>query len=82
MAPAGLAVLDEWEGVAGGHYARMNAAVVRTDDGTTVEAVTYVALKTGDGLRPTREYLGHLLAGRDLLPADYCRRLAATPTFD
>jgi hypothetical protein len=82
MAPAGLTVLDEWEGVAGGHYARMNAAVVRTDDGTTVEAVTYVALKTGDGLRPTREYLGHLLAGRDLLPADYCRRLAATPTFD
>ena len=46
-------------------------AVVRADTGETVDAVVYVALKVGEGLRPTREYLGHLLAGRDLLPADY-----------
>ena len=44
--------------------------------------MVYVALKVGEGLRPTREYLGHLLAGRDLLPADYWERLKATPTLD
>ena len=82
MAPQGLAVLDEWEGVAGGHYTRLTVPVTRTDSGAIVDAVTYVALKVGTGLRPTREYLGHLLAGRDLLPADYCRLLEATPTFD
>lgn len=78
----GFDALDHWEGVATGHYERRTVSVVRTDTGVTVEAVTYVALLTGHGLRPTREYLGHLLAGRDLLPADYCEWLKATPTFD
>ena len=47
-----------------------------------VEAITYVALLTGEDLRPTRAYLDHLLAGRDLLPEDYCRWLGATLTID
>ena len=71
MPEAGLDVLDIWEGVAGGHYARRSVAVVRGDSGETVPAVTYTALKVGDGLKPTREYLAHLLAGEDLLPPDY-----------
>jgi cation transport regulator ChaC len=78
----GFNVLDRWEGVAGGHYERRIVPVVRADTGETIEAVTYVALLTGEGLRPTREYLAHLLAGRDLLPADYWEWLRATPTFD
>jgi len=78
----GFEVLDRYEGVAGGHYERRTVAVVRGDAGVTVEAITYVALLTGEDLRPTRAYLSHLLAGRDLLPADYCRRLAETPTVD
>ena len=82
MPDAGLEVLDVWEGVASGHYERRLLPVVRTDTGTTVEAVAYVALKVGEGLRPTREYLGHFLAGRDLLPADYWEMLKATPTLD
>lgn len=82
MPAAGLKVLDVFEGVAGGHYERRTVPVVRADTGATVEAVTYVALKRGAGLKPTREYLGHLLAGRDLLPADYFQRLEATPTLD
>jgi cation transport regulator ChaC len=82
LPPGGFAVLDRWEGVAGGHYERRTVPVVRADTGETVEAITYVALLTGDGLRPTREYLGHLLAGRDLLPAAYWEWLRATPTFD
>lgn len=82
MPEAGLEVLDLWEGVAGGHYTRRTVPVVRADTGETVDAVVYVALKVGEGLRPTREYLDHLLAGRDLLPADYWERLSATPTLD
>jgi gamma-glutamylcyclotransferase len=82
MPEAGLEVLDIWEGVAGGHYERRTVRVVRADTGEAVDAVVYVALKVGEGLRPTRDYLGHLLAGRDLLPADYWERLNATPTLD
>lgn len=78
----GFAILDRFEGVAGGHYERRLVPVVRPDTGATVEAITYVALKVGPGLRPTRHYLGFLLAGRDLLPADYVGWLEATPTFD
>ena len=79
---AGLEVLDIWEGVAGGHYERRTVPVVRADSGKAVEAITYVALITAPDLRPTRDYLGHLLAGRDLLPADYCAWLGTTPTID
>jgi cation transport regulator ChaC len=78
----GFEILDRYEGVAGGHYEQRNMPVVRADTGATVEAVTYVALLVGEALRPTRDYLGHLLAGRDLLPPDYCARLGAAPTID
>jgi gamma-glutamylcyclotransferase len=78
----GFEVLDRWEGVAGGHYERRIVPVMRADTGEAVEAIVYVALLTGEGLRPTRDYLSHLLAGRDLLPADYWEWLRATPTFD
>lgn len=79
---AGFRILDCCEGVASGDYERRTVAVVRADTGITVEAITYVALLTGQGLRPTRAYLGHLLAGRDLLPGDYWEWLRATPTLD
>ncbi len=82
LPPKGFDVLDHYEGVQGGHYRRHTVPVVRADSGETVEAVTYVALKVGEGLKPTRLYLGCLLAGRDLLPADYWERLAATSTLD
>ncbi|MBI3198099.1 MAG: gamma-glutamylcyclotransferase [Rhodospirillales bacterium] len=82
LPPSGFEVLDVHEGVASGHYERRTLPVVRADNGETVEAIAYVALKVAAGLRPTRDYLGHLLAGSDLLPADYLERLKATPTID
>jgi gamma-glutamylcyclotransferase len=82
LPPRGFEVLDRYEGVAAGHYERRVVPVVRADTGATLEAITYVALLVGEELRPTRDYLGHLLAGRDLLPSDYCARLGATPTID
>jgi gamma-glutamylcyclotransferase len=78
----GFEVLDHYEGVAGGHYERLSVPVVRGDTGAPVEAITYVALLTGEDLRPTRAYLDHLLAGRDLLPAEYFRWLSETLTVD
>ena len=68
--------------MAGGHYERRIVPVVRADTGETVDAVTYVALLVGEELRPTRDYLGHLLAGRDLLPDEYSAWLGATKTID
>ncbi len=56
--------------------------VMRGDTGEKVEAIVYVALMQGEGLRPQRAYLECLLAGRDLLPPDYWDQLAAMPTFD
>lgn len=82
LSPKGFEVLDVHEGVAGGHYVRRTVPVVRADNGETVEAIAYVALKVAAGLRPTRAYLAFLLAGGDLLPADYLEWLRATPTVD
>lgn len=79
---AGFDVLDIYEGVADRHYERRTIRVVRGDTGDAVEAIAYVALMQGDGLKPQRAYLDCLLAGRDLLPSDYWDQLAATPTFD
>lgn len=79
---AGFEVLHIYEGVAGGHYERRTVRVVRPDTGEEVEAIVYVALVRGEGLKPQRAYLDCLLAGRDLLPPDYWEQLAATPTFD
>ena len=78
----GFDVLDRFEGVVSGHYERRTVRVVRPDIGIDVEAITYVALKVGEGLRPTREYLDFLLAGRDLLPVAYWEWLRATATID
>ena len=82
LPPKGFEILDHWEGVATGHYERQTVPVLRADNGETVDAITYVALRVAEGLRPTREYLTHLLAGRDLLPADYWEKLRTTPTLD
>lgn len=83
MPEAGLVVLDRYEGVATRQYQREIVKVVRADTGAAVEAMTYVALNIGeDSLRPLRSYLGHLLAGRDFLPTDYCARLEGHPCAD
>ena len=64
--------------MAGGHYERRTVPVVRADTGVRRSRRSPMSrCKVGEGLRPTREYLGHLLAGRDLLPADYAGRADA-----
>lgn len=73
--------LDPFEGVPT-HYKRstVNVAV----DGGMCAAEVYVAVpqRTLPGLKPTREYLAHLIKGSDLLSADYVAKLKETPTAD
>lgn len=74
---AGLRNLDKYEGVNAGHY-RRDTVKVRTPDGELVEAAVYVAEAgmTQEGLKPTREYLDHLLAGKEELSPEYYAQLA------
>ncbi|MCX8189580.1 MAG: gamma-glutamylcyclotransferase, partial [Nitrososphaeria archaeon] len=55
----------------------------RLDSGEQLEAVTYVAnpRKIKDGLKPSREYLNHLLKGCDLLSKEYCEKLRLQETL-
>jgi gamma-glutamylcyclotransferase len=75
--------LDRKEGVRSGDYLRAVLSV-GLDDGSRVDAIAYVAhsSKVRPGLKPTREYLGHLLAAADLLSHEYVERLKATVTLD
>ncbi|MCW5744665.1 MAG: gamma-glutamylcyclotransferase [Alphaproteobacteria bacterium] len=84
MPSAGLDLLDVDEGVARGQYRRHAIRVQRADSGDWVDATMYVALPAvvAPNLRPPRWYLEHLLAGRDLLSADYYARLAGVATAD
>ena len=77
----GFEVLDRYEGVAGGHYERRTCRCARRHR-RHGRGDHLCRAADGEDLRPTRAYLGHLLAGRDLLPADYFRRLSETPTVD
>ena len=78
----GLDILDYFEGYP--EQYRRELVKVRTDEGKYVFAVTYIAQpdKTADELMPTREYLGYLLGGRDLLGNEYASRLEETKTID
>ena len=74
--------LDVFEGYPV-HYRRDEVTVV-TEDGREINAFVYIANddKTADGLKPSKEYLGHLLAGQDLLSEDYFNNLQKTETLD
>ncbi|OAT80321.1 gamma-glutamylcyclotransferase family protein [Desulfotomaculum copahuensis] len=78
-----LQKLDCYEGVPA-HYIRYQINVVRQDKGEVVAAVTYVANpdKVRDGLKPTREYLNHLLAGKDYMSEKYIQHLRAVEILD
>lgn len=72
-----LEALDKCEGVNAKEYERVKIDVA-LEGGKTVSANVYIALKTDDSLKPTREYLDSLLAGGEYLPADYVKRLEGT----
>jgi len=67
--------LDEYEGYPN-HYERIKVRVILNNK-EEMEAITYKAKsdKVRKGLKPSKEYLDHLLKGCDLLSEEYCERL-------
>lgn len=63
------------------HYARITVTV-KTESGLQ-ECQTYQAQpdKTADGLVPSRNYLNHILAGRDFLSKQYYEALDQSQTY-
>ncbi|MDR7415266.1 MAG: gamma-glutamylcyclotransferase family protein [Armatimonadota bacterium] len=77
LTSAELSYLDRCEGVPG-HYERRQVEVM-TREGEIIHAQTYIANreKVSAGLRPTREYLDHILKGAKEhgLPAEYVEEI-------
>jgi len=77
-----LKKLDNYEGHPY-HYDRKEMEV-ELEDGTKVKAWVYVANPNmvKEGLKPSREYLSHLLKGCDLLSEEYCEKLRSVKTLE
>lgn len=58
------------------------ALTVKDDSGRDVRCIAYIAERTGEGLRPTREYLHHLLKGSALLSEPYREFLIRVKTAE
>ena len=65
------------------HYDREEIDVLSYDN-KRVKAWVYIARqdKTRANLKPTREYLDHLLAGQDILKSEHVARLKSVQTLD
>lgn len=74
--------LDKYEGYPK-HYDK-DTVSVQLDDGTMIDAITYIAQPNmiKEGLRPTREYLDHLLVVNDMLSKSYYENLKSWSTLN
>ena len=72
--------LDRTEGVHHGAYTRLEVAPL-TGDGAALAAFTYTSSRSREGRKPSRRYLGLLLAGarHHGLPDEWIARLRAWP---
>ena len=79
---ASLPILDDKEKYPK-HYLKIPIKVLLPSDGKEVCAITYIANpdKIRDGLKPCRDYLNHLLEGRDFLSKGYLEWLEGTETL-
>ncbi len=77
---ADLGALDRYEGYPT-HYTR-EELMVTLDSGQRTSAMVYIAKleKVVAGLKPSAEYIQHLLAGRKLLSEEYIKMLQAVAT--
>lgn len=57
---------------------------VKLDNGIEIDSFTYIAQpnKISNGLKPTKEYLSHYLAAKDILSKRYYKKLKSWPTLD
>jgi gamma-glutamylcyclotransferase len=75
MTDKDIAKLDQFEGVPT-HYIRQ--AINVECEGKITNALTYIAVTVKEGLKPSPEYLNHLLAGKAYLSEAYYQQLANT----
>jgi gamma-glutamylcyclotransferase (GGCT)/AIG2-like uncharacterized protein YtfP len=75
-----MAAMDKVEGVP--HAYRRETVAIVDGEGRRVEAITYVANRTGE-FRPNKSYLTVILRGASAqsLPCDYIRTLEQTQTL-
>jgi cation transport regulator ChaC len=80
LAAAAADRLDRTEGVHRGFYQRLPVEL-RAFDGGSLSAFTYASTRGVAGRKPSRRYLGLILAGARLhgLPDDWVARLRALP---
>jgi len=78
-----LPKLDKCEGYPN-HYLKVPIKLALPPNNKEVCAITYIAHpnKIRDGLKPSRDYLEHLLAGKDILSKPYFEWLKRTETLD
>lgn len=77
----GIIKLDKYEGYPT-NYIKKELKI--TTDDQTILALVYIAHsdKVVENLLPKREYLNHILAGKDLLSNEYFQRLENVKTLD
>lgn len=77
-----IAKLDSFEGVPQ-HYERRTLPIL-IEEGTMVDAECYIAntSMTNSTVKPTQEYLGHLLSAKDILPQKYREELEKSVTIN
>lgn len=77
-----LKELDGFEG-APSHYERFEIEILDSRN-EKIKAIAYIARpdKIVNGLKPKKEYLNHILAGKDLLSKEYYDNLLLTETYD
>ena len=75
-----LLILDRYEGVASKQYKRYEIEVRDSSD-SSIAAIAYKALKTGEVSPPTKEYLNYILEGKEFLSIRYYAKLESTKTL-
>ncbi len=82
VSEADILKLDQFEKFPD-HYKKIWIDVY-LNNSTSDKAITYIAQseRIQNGLKPSREYMAHLLKGCDCLSEDYCNKLRSIKTFD
>ncbi len=77
-----LSKLNQFEGYPDHYMQKM--VTVKNGNGTNIDCLTYIAKsdKVKDGLLPTKEYINHLLAAKDILLEAYYEKLKSLKTLD
>ncbi len=65
------------------HYRKINVSVI-AESGESVEATAYIANddKTAEGLKPSKDYMNHLMNASDCLSESYLKKLRSVEILD